>query len=237
MTTTSEITSTILNFKEGEITSVVVDGTPYFVGNDVAEALGYSTPRDVVVKRVDEDNKTKARIKYKGQKRTITLINEVGLTNLIVGCELLTQAQKKEWLAEFNLEDMLTSRKEIEFLQLLEGVLSPLGLTLERQYIVNGYRLDGYVPEMNIAVEYDERHHDLHQEKDYQRESDIQREIGCKFIRVSYTECDSVNVGYVVKAIMEIQKEKYKSQTLTNSYSREGRELPPVLQELREILG
>lgn len=204
--TTNNIATQVLSFREEEeITSVVVDGTPYFVGNDVAEALGYSNYRGAVTKRVDEDNKTKAKIKYKGVRRTVTLINEVGLTNLIVGCELLTQAQKKEWLVKFNLEDMLTSRKEIEFLQLLEGVLSPLGLTLERQYIVNGYRLDGYVPEMNLAIEYDEGQHDFHQEDDYQREQGIHREIGCTFVRVSYKECDSVNVGYVMKAIMATQ--------------------------------
>lgn len=201
-TTTPVITSTILNFKEEEITSIVVEGTPYFVGNDVAKVLGYSNYRNAVAVRVDERDKTKSKIKYKGKKRTVTLINEAGLTNLIVGCELLTQSQKKEWLVKFNLEDMLTSRKEIEFLQLLEGVLSPLGLTLERQYIVNGYRLDGYVPEMNLAIEYDEGQHDFHQEDDYQREQDIHREIGCKFVRVSYKECDSVNVGYVIHSII-----------------------------------
>lgn len=228
---------TELKFAGMEITSAVIGGTRYFVGNDVAEALGYKDYRNVVCKRVDENDRTKAKIKYKGVRRTVTFINEVGLTNLIVGCELLTQAQKKEWLARFNLEDMLVSRKEIEFLQLLEGVLSPLELTLERQYIVNGYRLDGYVPELNLAVEYDEGQHDFHQGEDYQREQEIRRAVGCKFVRVSYTECDSVNVGYVVKAVMEIQKEMRELSTVTNSDGRKDKELSPVMQELQEILG
>lgn len=205
MTTTNNITTQVLTFQKEEIMTTTVDGVLFFVGSDLAKALGYKKPNNAISQHVRDADKTQKRLKYKGQNRTVTLINEIGLTNLIVGCELLTQAQKKEWLVKFNLEDMLTSRKEIEFLQLLEGVLSPLGLTLERQYIVNGYRLDGYVPEMNLAIEYDEGQHDFHQEDDYQREQDIHREIGCTFVRVSYKECDSVNVGYVVKAIMATQ--------------------------------
>lgn len=201
-TTTPVITSTILNFKEEEITSIVVEGVPYFVGNDVAKVLGYKDYRNAVAVRVDERDKTKSKIKYKGKKRTVTLINEIGLTNLIVGCELLTQAQKKEWLAKFNLEDMLTSRKEIEFLQLLEGVLSPLGFTLERQYVVGNYRLDGLIPELGLAIEYDEAHHKRQKDKDKERELYIQNEIGCTFVRVSEDVKDSVNVGYVLHSII-----------------------------------
>lgn len=97
-TTTPVITSTILNFKEEEITSIVVEGVPYFVGNDVAQILGYSNYRDAITKRVDERDKTKSKIKYKGQNRTVTLINEIGVFDLIMGSRLEGVREFKVWL-------------------------------------------------------------------------------------------------------------------------------------------
>lgn len=98
MTTTSTIASTILNFKEEEITSTVIEGVPYFVGNDVAQVLGYSNYRDAVAKRVDDRDKTKSKINYKGKKRTVTLINEIGVFDLIMGSRLEGVREFKVWL-------------------------------------------------------------------------------------------------------------------------------------------
>lgn len=97
-TTTSAIASTILNFKEEEITSIVVEEVPYFVGNDVAKVLGYTDYRGAVTKRVDERDKTKSKIKYKGQDRTVTLINEIGVFDLIMGSRLEGVREFKVWL-------------------------------------------------------------------------------------------------------------------------------------------
>ena len=201
-TTTSVITSTILNFKGEEITSTVIEGVPYFVGNDVSQVLGYTDYRGAVTKRVDDRDKTKLRIKYKGQRRKVTLINKDGISTLISHSTLLTTHQKKSLREAWGLNEALLSRKEIEFLQLLEEVISPLGFTLERQYVVGNYRLDGFIPELGLAVEYDEAHHKRQTGKDKERELYIQNEIGCTFVRVSEDVKDSVNVGYVLHSII-----------------------------------
>ena len=45
----------IFNSEEfGEIRTVTIDNEPWFVGKDVAEALGYAEPRSAVSKKVEE---------------------------------------------------------------------------------------------------------------------------------------------------------------------------------------
>jgi len=56
-----------------------------------------------------------------------------------------------------------------------------------RQYFVNGYFLDGYIPELNIAFEVDEKHHfrkGVLSKYDIRRQQEIESELNCKFIRV-----------------------------------------------------
>tara|TARA_Y100000310_G_scaffold345849_1_gene471337 strand:+ start:12593 stop:13273 length:681 start_codon:yes stop_codon:yes gene_type:complete len=55
-----------------------------------------------------------------------------------------------------------------------------------RQYAVNGYFLDGYCPALNLAIEIDEKGHLIKQKqiKDKKRQSYIENELGCKFLRI-----------------------------------------------------
>lgn len=45
------------NEKFGQVRSIIVDNTPYFVGKDVALALGYKDTSDALKKHVHEDDK------------------------------------------------------------------------------------------------------------------------------------------------------------------------------------
>lgn len=90
--------------------------------------------------------------------------------------------------------------KERDFSELLTGILN--GVTpVERQYSVGKYRIDFYLPEHNIAVEYDEKEHLKTADEDRRREDAILQMIqGVKFIRVAEgMEIDGLN--RVVKAL------------------------------------
>jgi len=80
-------------------------------------------------------------------------------------------------------------RPEVEFMNIIEPLLFTRGLTLERQYKVNGYKIDGFIPELNLALEYDEKGHKSKSQKieDSNREFDIKNEIGCDFLRFDHT--------------------------------------------------
>lgn len=50
----------------GDIRTVEQDGGIWFVGKDVAEALGYSNPSNAVISHVDDEDKLRTQIKYAG---------------------------------------------------------------------------------------------------------------------------------------------------------------------------
>ena len=45
------------NEEFGEVRTVMIDGEPWFVGKDVAVALGYTNPSKAMTDHVDEDDK------------------------------------------------------------------------------------------------------------------------------------------------------------------------------------
>lgn len=53
-----------------------------------------------------------------------------------------------------------------------------------RQYPILGYKIDFYVPELKIAIEFDEKYHDDNIVKDQVRQKEIEDKLKCTFIRV-----------------------------------------------------
>lgn len=48
----------IFNNKEfGQVRTLIIDGEPWFVGKDIAEALGYKEPTKAARERVDDEDK------------------------------------------------------------------------------------------------------------------------------------------------------------------------------------
>lgn len=88
-----------VNEKFGIIRSVVIDGDPYFVGKDVAIALWYLKPQNVLAKHVDEDDSLKwGIIDSRGRSQDTIVINESGLYSLIFGSKLDSAKDFKHWV-------------------------------------------------------------------------------------------------------------------------------------------
>lgn len=106
------------NEKFGQMRMMTIDGEPWFVGKDVAEALGYSNTKDAVITHVSEEDK---RIIQRSEIATIenhlpkdvfpvnfvradipnrglTFINESGLYALIFGSKLESAREFKHWV-------------------------------------------------------------------------------------------------------------------------------------------
>lgn len=86
------------NEEFGQVRTVVIDNEPYFVGKDVAEALGYSNTRDALAKHVDVEDKADVAFHDGSQKRTVVGINESGLYALVFGSKLETAKKFKRWV-------------------------------------------------------------------------------------------------------------------------------------------
>lgn len=89
----------IFNNKEfGNIRTVNIDGEPWFVGKDVAEALGYSNSRKALADHVRDDDKGVTKCDTLGGKQDLTVINESGLYALIFGSKLESAKRFKHWV-------------------------------------------------------------------------------------------------------------------------------------------
>lgn len=86
------------NEEFGEIRTVVIDNEPWFVGIEVAKALGYAVPKTATAKHVDKDDMHSTQIGYQGKMREMVVINESGLYSLIFGSKLESAKKFKKWV-------------------------------------------------------------------------------------------------------------------------------------------
>ena len=88
------------NAEFGEIRSMEIGGEPWFVGKDVATALGYAKPENAVSNHVDSEDKTSTLIQGSGSnyKSKAIIINESGLYSLILGSKLDGAKRFKRWV-------------------------------------------------------------------------------------------------------------------------------------------
>ena len=87
------------NTEFGEIRTVKINGEPWFVGKDVAEALGYVKARNAIAKHVDDEDKKDAPIQGDlGGTQNMTIINESGMYSLILSSKLEGAKRFKRWV-------------------------------------------------------------------------------------------------------------------------------------------
>jgi len=86
------------NEEFGSIRTMAIDGEPWFVGKDVATALGYSNHRDALYKHVDSEDKGVSRIATPSGEQEMIIINESGLYSLILSSKLPSAKKFKRWV-------------------------------------------------------------------------------------------------------------------------------------------
>lgn len=97
------------NSEFGKVRAALINGEPWFVGKDVAIALGYKYPANAIQDHVDEDDKKLIQLSdiqdvdksstlnhIKGSK--IMIINESGLYSLIISSKIESAKKFKRWI-------------------------------------------------------------------------------------------------------------------------------------------
>lgn len=85
----------------GEIRTIEQDGEPWFVGKDVARALGYGDGKSLanaVADHVATEDKGVTEMVTPGGRQKMTIINESGLYSLIFGSKLESAMRFKRWV-------------------------------------------------------------------------------------------------------------------------------------------
>lgn len=91
----------IFKYENNDVRTVEMNGEPWFVGNDVAAALGYGKGKSLanaVTNHVDSEDKGVTELMTPGGKQNVTIINESGLYSLILSSKLPTAKQFKRWV-------------------------------------------------------------------------------------------------------------------------------------------
>jgi len=86
------------NEEFGQVRTVTIDGEPWFVGKDVAVALGYKNPQEAIREHVDEEDKGVSKILTPGGRQKMPVINESGLYSLILSSKLPSAKKFKHWI-------------------------------------------------------------------------------------------------------------------------------------------
>ena len=85
----------------GNIRVLSIKGEPWFIGKDIALALGYVDTINALKQHIEKVDKDKVKLKTKGGPQTMTIINESGLYSLMMKSRmpLAKEIDFKKWLS------------------------------------------------------------------------------------------------------------------------------------------
>lgn len=86
------------NEEFGEIRTLVINEEPWFIGKDIATALGYKDTSDALKRHVDNEDRLTRKFTYSGQNREMYIINESGLYSLVLSSKLPLAKKFKKWI-------------------------------------------------------------------------------------------------------------------------------------------
>ena len=83
----------------GQVRTMTNDrGETFFVGKDVAEALGYKNTADAIIKHVDKEDRSTIAIRDTAYETRAVVINESGLYSLVLSSKLEQAKAFKRWV-------------------------------------------------------------------------------------------------------------------------------------------
>ena len=180
----------------------------------IGQALEYSDP-DVALSKIHKKHKDRLdglsvvkKIKCKDGKFYNSCLYT--LEGALVICSLSHQEKAidfSQWLLNISNTNenikVINSRNEIEFMKLLKDFLDEYKIKYIQQYKFENYRIDLYLTELKIAIEYDEEGHKYYPyESQEYREKYISQKLGCKFIRLNDDDSYGKNIAIVSKEII-----------------------------------
>ncbi|MFU2417251.1 BRO family protein [Peptacetobacter sp. AB800] len=189
---------------------IKLEGKILFNARDVAKVLDIKNINDnlrkmndkqvVLLKKSDIQNINFRKLNNRGEN----FLTKDGIYKIISSSNKMTYERKVELLNFFGIEEIvpLFERKECLFVEQLEEFLSEYNLKGIKQYPILNYRIDYYIPQIKLAIEYDENNHNSYSyETQEGRQKQIEKELGCKFVRLSDNCSDLKNIAKVSKYI------------------------------------
>lgn len=131
------------NEQFGEIRTVEIGGEPWFVGKDVAAALGYSNTKDALATHVDAEDKQivqrSGNATFDIPNRGMTIINESGVYSLVFGSKRPDAKQFRHWVTSEVIPSIrknggyIAGQSELSDEELMARALQVANRTIERR--------------------------------------------------------------------------------------------------------
>ena len=140
----------------GEIRTMTDEkGETFFVGNDVAKALGYSKPQNAIATHVYKEDRGTAPIQGSAYETRVTIINESGLYALILSSKLPQAKAFKHWVTSEVLPQIRKTggyipTKDAEGRELTDLEIMTLALEIQQRTIEEQ---DKTIEEQDRAIE------------------------------------------------------------------------------------
>jgi very-short-patch-repair endonuclease len=200
-------------FKENsEIRIILINGKEWFVAKDVAQILDYKDTDQAIrqhckkAKSFETVNFTNSN--FSSKARTIKIISEADVWRLLEKARTKTADEKLEinrFLGLNKNTKVILTKPEIEFVSELEKALKVFDVQSIRQFQVLNFKIDLYLPELKIAIEFDENDHkNYYVEAERQRQDFIEQTLNCQFLRLSDQDSVGTNIGKVLLFISRI---------------------------------
>lgn len=186
-------------YEDSLIRTVILDnGEPGFYAVDVAKVLEHSNVA-MMVDKLDDDEYLTRTVFQGGQNRAIIILTKFGLRKLLSKSR---SPHAKTMALKLGFTEMIFPVKEQANLEIIISAISGI-LAYKTQYYIDGYRIDLYLPEINLAIEVDEYGHS-DRDSDYEREREyhIAHELCCEVIRFNPDE-KGFNVGKIINLILK----------------------------------
>jgi very-short-patch-repair endonuclease len=187
----------ILNFNNQEVRKVIDNNNDtWFVAKDVCRILQIRNVSDAVG-RISNKMKTKIQIlDLLGRANSLLLLNEQGL-KILVGKSNKPNAKLLAVDLGLIVHNVTIESNHISILK--ESFKRYVSID---QYYVEGYHIDLYFPELNLAIECDEHAHKYKKKADIARQNKIKKALNCEFIRLRPEE-PNFNIGETISEIIE----------------------------------
>ena len=181
----------VFNFNSHSIRTVTLpNGEPGFVGKDVCEVLGYTDTVNALKQHCRGGvAKHHPILDALGRMQQTRILMADDVAALAAGSTLPgAKEAARDLLSAMGVPHVVVKNERDELVfgeEVVERLFS--GYTIIRQFPVFGgkYKIDWYVPELRLAIEFDEDHHTSPQNSaaDAARQAEIEAALGCRFLR------------------------------------------------------
>lgn len=143
----------------GEVRTVTIDGDPWFVGKDIAEALGYRQPSDAVRTGVSAGQRRSLRIPVNGPvaEKAMSVISEAGVWRLVMRSNKEQAIVFQDWLAEEVIPAIRKTGRYVAMTMTKSQALKQLGEEMLK-HAATAEELERVRPRAELMELFDDKH-------------------------------------------------------------------------------